>query len=124
MKNQKIKFTEKEFRKIFPRATETIIRLNCDPDRDSGVSDKSEQMDREKVFKTQRSQKMGTKYRLISCEILYWCGHGKLLDPSDNQSYAAIKPIADALVNIGAASDDKDFKATAAQRLNKDEVNF
>ena len=118
------KMNENKLRRLFPNASKSFIKANSDRVDDSRVSDKSEQVDREEVCEAPRGKKVGAEYSLSSCEILYWCRHGQLLDPSDNQSYAAIKPIADALVNIGTASNDKEFKAKASQRMDENKANF
>jgi hypothetical protein len=116
--------TERQLRRLFPHISESVIKRNCDRPVDSGTSNQSKQVDRKEVCETQGGEKMGAKYSLRSCQILYFCGHGKRLDSSDNESYGAVKIIADALVNLGAAFDDKDFTSTASQRMHISEIKF
>lgn len=115
---------ERKLKRLFPNASKSFIESNRDSFGDTGISDIKQPMDREEIRSEQREEKMEAQYCLRDVEILYWCSHGKELDPSDNASYAACKPISDALVQLGFASDDKDFKTKAAQRTNKDQVNF
>lgn len=116
--------TERKLRRLFPNASESFIEANCNSSRNTGTSNLKQPMDRKEIRSEQRKEKVEAQYRLRHVDILYWCSHGKELDPSDNASYAACKPIADALVQLGFASNDKDFKTQAAQRDNKDQVNF
>lgn len=116
--------TERKLRRIFKIGSESFFKRNRDSIGNTGMSDKRESLVGKEVCQTQRSKEMGEKYCLCDVRILYWCGHGKELDPSDNASYSACKPISDALVNLGFASDDKDFKTQAAQRMDKDKIDF
>jgi hypothetical protein len=113
---------ENKLRRLFPHATESFIERNKDRDNDTGSSDQSKPLDRQEVCKTQRGEKMVSKYRLSHCEVEFFAGHGKRMD-EDNRRYV-IKPILDAIVSLGLAHDDADITSEVTQRMDKDNADI
>ncbi len=107
---------EHEFREWLRTRSPGVQNLN--KTSNSRMPNQRKSLDQVQVGEEQRNETLGAQYKLVSCKIDYWCAHGKELD-EDNATFSASKPIADSVVNIGIARDDKDFKTQAAQRMDK-----
>jgi hypothetical protein len=107
-----------QLKRLFPNASKSTIAANNDQPRDPGVPSEPKQVDQERVGEAQRSEAMGAQYRLRHCTVDFYAGHGKQLD-EDNRKFM-VKPILDALVKLGFASDDKDITTETTQRKNED----
>lgn len=98
---------------------EDYVRKHSKINSDNSTSAKKPKLlDKEQVQTNAGKTEVAPTYRLRTVEIDYSCAHGQELDPDDNAKYAAIKPIADAMVALGFARNDKEFKTTANQRLH------
>lgn len=115
------KLTPNQFRRLFPYASKSTLICN-NATESNGMPSESEQVDRERLGEAFGSEEVGTQYRLCRVEINFIARHGKTLD-EDNRRYIA-KPILDALVNLGFASDDKDITSETTQWDNKNKLNF
>lgn len=106
-----------QLKRLFPHVSKSVLRANQDNPDDPGSSKESEQVDQTRFSETCGSEEMGAQYRLCRVEIEFYTKHAVKLD-EDNRRYVA-KPILDALVNLGFASDDKDITTETTQRVGK-----
>lgn len=86
------------------------------------VPEKPKQVDQSPNGEALGGEAVGAQYCLRRVEIDFFANHGKELD-QDNRRFIA-KPILDALVNIGFASDDKNISSETTQRMDKTDINF
>lgn len=116
--------TPNEIKRRYPHASSAFIRANTDhaDTGSSGMPSKPEPVDWQKLREACGSEAVGIQYSLCHVEVEFHAAHGKRLD-EDNRRYI-VKPILDALVNLGFASDDKNITSETTQRMDKTDINI
>lgn len=113
---------ENKLRRLFPRATESFIKANCDRVDDTGSPEKSERVDRKETGTMEGEAILEKTYRLRAIEAEFHANHRQRLD-NDNREFLA-KIFQDVLVNLNFERDDKEMQSKINQRMDENKTDI
>lgn len=113
---------EHEFKRRFPRASQSTIKRNCDRFDAPGSSDQSQSLDRQFMEDSCGNEAVQDAYKLCHIEVVFYAAHGNELD-KDNKNYV-VKKIQDSLVELGFSRSDKDITSKVDQRMDENQTDF
>lgn len=113
---------EHEFKRRFPRASASVIKLNSGDVSDTGSPKKLKYVDRQQMETLLDKKALEKRYRLKFVRVEFHAAHGIELD-EDNRKFI-VKPLLDSLVSLGLAKSDKEIKSDVHQRMDKDNPNI